>query len=69
MLIMFILNLILYVYLTCLFSGGGPSMSPFSGPGVKAKLLADPSTRAMMTDPSFLKVLNDLETNPETLKM
>ena len=44
-------------------------MSPFSGPGVKAKLLADPSTRAMMTDPSFLKVLNDLETNPETLKM
>ena len=43
--------------------------NPFDGPNIEAKLAADPSTRQFMSDPGFLKILSDIKSNPEALKM
>jgi len=49
-------------------SGRNP-MNPFGGADAEAKLWMDPSTREYMKDPSFVKILSDIKSNPELLKM
>ena len=44
-------------------------MNPFEGADVAAKLMADSSTRQFMNDPGFLKILSDIKSNPELLKL
>lgn len=44
-------------------------VNPFEGANAEAKLMADPTTREFMKDPGFLKILSDIKSNPELLKM
>ena len=44
-------------------------VNPFGGADAEAKLWMDPSTREYMKDPSFVKILSDIKSNPELLKM
>lgn len=46
-------------------SGGLPNL--FQGPEVYIKLQSDPRTRAFMNDPSFLQILQNLQTNPKSI--
>ncbi|KAK8963974.1 Heat shock protein STI [Platanthera guangdongensis] len=50
-----------------------PAASPFGnifqGPEVWAKLTADPSTRAYLQQPDFIKMLQDVQKNPSSLNL
>ncbi|KAF8379277.1 hypothetical protein HHK36_028710 [Tetracentron sinense] len=53
-----------------------PSASPsspfgniFQGPELWAKLTADPSTRAFLQQPDFVKMIQDIQKNPNNLNM
>ncbi|KAK1272401.1 Heat shock protein STI [Acorus gramineus] len=52
---------------------GGRGQSPFgnvfSGPDVWAKLTADPKTRGYLQQPDFLKMMQDVQRNPDNLNM
>ncbi|KAA8521897.1 hypothetical protein F0562_012789 [Nyssa sinensis] len=51
----------------------GPSSSPFgdtfSGPEMWAKLTADPSTRAYLQQPDFVKMMQEIQKNPSNLNL
>ncbi|XP_035212131.1 stress-induced-phosphoprotein 1-like [Stegodyphus dumicola] len=47
------------------FDGGFPN--PFSGPGIMEKLRNDHRTREFLNDPSYLKLLSDLQQNPQSM--
>lgn len=42
-------------------------MNPFNSPDIYIKLRNDPRTKAYLDDPEYLKLLNDLRTNPNLL--
>ncbi|XP_043474728.1 stress-induced-phosphoprotein 1 [Leptopilina heterotoma] len=47
----------------------GPSIgNPFSAPDLFIKLRSDPRTKAYLDDPEYLKMIQDLRTNPNLLK-
>lgn len=47
----------------------GPSLgNPFSAPDLFIKLRSDPRTKAYLDDPEYLKMIQDLRTNPNILK-
>ncbi|XP_077235476.1 stress-inducible protein [Tasmannia lanceolata] len=54
-------------------SRSGPASSPFGnifqGPDVWAKLTADPTTRAYLQQPDFLRMLQDVQRNPNNINM
>ncbi|XP_054712606.1 stress-induced-phosphoprotein 1-like isoform X2 [Uloborus diversus] len=41
--------------------------NPFSGPGIMEKLRNDPRTRDYLNDPSYIKLLLDLQQNPSSM--
>ncbi|XP_019156396.1 PREDICTED: hsp70-Hsp90 organizing protein 3-like [Ipomoea nil] len=51
----------------------GPSSSPFgdafSGPEMWARLTSDPSTRAYLQQPDFVKMMQDIQKNPNNLNL
>ncbi|KNA12705.1 hypothetical protein SOVF_123520 [Spinacia oleracea] len=53
--------------------GARPSSSPFgdafSGPEMWAKLTADPATRVFLQQPDFVKMMQDIQKNPNSLNM
>ncbi|XP_031503336.1 hsp70-Hsp90 organizing protein 3 [Nymphaea colorata] len=54
-------------------SRGGAGASPFGnifqGPELWAKLTADPTTRAYLQQPDFIKMIQDVQKNPNNLSM
>lgn len=54
-------------------SSRGPSSSPFgdafSGPEMWAKLTADPGTRLFLQQPDFVKMMQDIQKNPNNLNL
>ncbi|CAL9029538.1 unnamed protein product [Prunus brigantina] len=52
---------------------GASPMNPFgdafSGPEMWAKLTADPSTRAFLQQPDFVKMMQEIQTNPSNLNL
>ncbi|KAM1037474.1 hypothetical protein ACFX15_031631 [Malus domestica] len=52
---------------------GPPPMNPFgdafSGPEMWAKLTADPSTRAFLQQPDFVKMMQEIQKNPSNLNL
>ena len=42
-------------------------MNPFSDPQMIARLAQDPRTREFLKDPDYLKLVEDLKSNPNTL--
>lgn len=47
------------------FDGGFPN--PFAGAGILEKLKNDPRTREYFNDPSYLKLISDLQQNPQSM--
>ena len=41
--------------------------NPFTTPDLFVKLRADPRTRAYLDDPEYVKLIQDLQTNPQSL--
>ncbi|KAF8413015.1 hypothetical protein HHK36_000989 [Tetracentron sinense] len=50
-------------------SSSSPFGNIFQGPELWAKLTADPSTRAYLQQPDFVKMIQDLQRNPNNLNM
>lgn len=50
-------------------STANPFGDVFSGPEMWAKLTADPSTRAFLQQPDFLRIMQDIQKNPSNLNM
>lgn len=46
---------------------GGDKMNPFSDPNIMVKLTQDPRTREFMKDPEYLKMISQLQSNPQDL--
>ena len=46
---------------------GAKMMNPFSGPDVMDKLRNNPKTKSMMNDPSYLQLVQELQTNPNSM--
>lgn len=52
--------------------GPGPGMSPFGdafGPEMWVKLSSDPTTRGFLQQPDFVKMMQDIQKNPNNLNM
>ncbi|KAH7659512.1 stress-induced-phosphoprotein 1 [Dioscorea alata] len=49
--------------------GSSPFGNIFSGPDLWAKLAADPATRSYLQQPDFLKMLQDVQKNPNNLNL
>lgn len=52
------------------FGGAGPGgkmMNPFSDPNLTARLATDPRTREFMNDPEYVKMVGELQANPNAL--
>lgn len=50
-------------------SAANPFGDVFSGPELWAKLTADPSTRAFLQQPDFVRMMQDIQKNPSNLNM
>ncbi|KAK9716432.1 hypothetical protein RND81_06G232800 [Saponaria officinalis] len=50
-------------------SAGSPFGDAFSGPEMWAKLTADPTTRAFLQQPDYVKMMQDLQKNPSNLNL
>ncbi|GAB2300890.1 Hsp70-Hsp90 organizing protein 2 [Dionaea muscipula] len=50
-------------------SAGSPFGDIFSGPEMWAKLTADPTTRLLLQQPDFLKMMQDIQKNPSNLNL
>lgn len=50
-------------------SASSPFANMFQGPEVWAKLAGDPSTRAYLQQPDFVKMMQDLQKNPNNINM
>ncbi|KAF8379280.1 hypothetical protein HHK36_028713 [Tetracentron sinense] len=50
-------------------SSSSPFGNIFQGPELWAKLTADPSTRAFLQQPDFVKMIQDIQKNPNNLNM
>ncbi|XP_062146091.1 hsp70-Hsp90 organizing protein 3-like [Alnus glutinosa] len=48
---------------------GNPFGDAFSGPEMWAKLTADPSTRAYLQQPDFVKMMQEIQKNPSSLNL
>ena len=46
---------------------GAKLMNPFAGPDVLNKLQANPKTRALLNDPSYQQLVQELQTNPNAM--
>jgi len=46
---------------------GGKMMNPFSDPNLTARLATDPRTREFMKDPEYVKMIGELQANPNAL--
>ncbi|CAL4088706.1 unnamed protein product [Meganyctiphanes norvegica] len=46
---------------------GGKMMNPFSDPNLTARLATDPRTREFMNDPEYIKMIGELQANPNAL--
>jgi len=47
-------------------TGGLPNL--FQGPDTFVKLQTDPRTRVLMSDPSFVQIINNIQKNPESIQ-
>ncbi|KAK4349645.1 hypothetical protein RND71_032400 [Anisodus tanguticus] len=50
-------------------SRGSPFGDAFSGPEMWAKLTSDPSTRAYLQQPDFVRMMQDIQKNPNNLNL
>ncbi|OVA02999.1 Tetratricopeptide TPR-1 [Macleaya cordata] len=50
-------------------SSSSPFGKIFQGPDIWAKLMADPSTRGYLQQPDFVKMIQDIQKNPESMNM
>uniref|UniRef100_A0ABM0MPZ9 Stress-induced-phosphoprotein 1-like n=1 Tax=Saccoglossus kowalevskii TaxID=10224 RepID=A0ABM0MPZ9_SACKO len=48
-------------------AGSQPMPNPFATPGLMEKLASDPRTKDFLKDPDYLKVVSDLQSNPQML--